>query len=828
MRALFQKTSTLIPMAVAGLLIVVAAAHGVGRPDESVQAAAPSRWLPLESDGAGDCGANEAGRDVTEAYYAAEGGYLHLRLCTAGTPGWEPVGGGWTDARYKWNIDSGAGRFLVLVEDADLGSNDQGGAVVSDGRGEVTFLDDPNRNGRFADDWATRNPPEYLNNALGSRLWRRAVSGATGPMQASSRGSTSEVGFRLGTAACGPTVDVYVRLALVGSPNDVCLSWATDAEGNGLDARPGCDSGGPPRCVPLSGASPTAHVPPSATPGPIVPTPTATDTAKPVVPTSTPTPTATDKPTATSVPPSETPVPPLDTPVPPATAAPTETAVSPTETTVPPTDTPKLPTASPTATPTGAVVPATATANIVPSATPTASPTAPGHVLTPTPTATGTAALPVPTGTVPAGTPSAIVCVHRVDGGQSLPFPDPATVHAVLLTPWGWPAKPVESRAIGPDSCARYYGLEPGQYRVWVSVPSGWQPYPGTPSSLTMWITAGQPAPSQCVFRYVFVGAGPGAIPSPPGPPPLTPPPGGSTPPGPPGPILPTPTPTSAFPLPPGPPTAYPPSPDRPAVGSQVQLPVLGYLGNDAVCSAWVEAQNIGDRPAKALMLLWGEPGFCPPQCAGPLKVECSGLLAPGTAWNFLGGQMPRGAKSGLVISANADPWGNDIFADALCEALYRQVVGDCDEYRRFRKAYDERRVWNGFDFGFAPSQPLAVEVLRDCPGDVRPNLRVTSSYAGVAGEFLGHWDPVYGGYAFFAPSLMAGFGGYTSVLYIQNAGLECTSVELWFKSFEDCLRPRICDILTLAPGESAQFDASSCMPSGWAGSAWIRWRTAR
>jgi hypothetical protein len=101
--------------------------------------------------------------------------------------------------------------------------------------------------------------------------------------------------------------------------------------------------------------------------------------------------------------------------------------------------------------------------------------------------------------------------------------------------------------------------------------------------------------------------------------------------------------------------------------------------------------------------------------------------------------------------------------------------------------------------------------------------VKVTASYAGLAGEFLGRWDSVYGGYAFFAPSLYAGAGGFSSVLYIQNAGLECSSVELWFKGQDDCLRPRVCDILTLAPGETVQFDASGCMPPGWIGGAWVR-----
>jgi hypothetical protein len=386
-------------------------------------------------------------------------------------------------------------------------------------------------------------------------------------------------------------------------------------------------------------------------------------------------------------------------------------------------------------------------------------------------------------------------------GGQSYPFPDQATVHAVLLTQFGAPAQPAISVPTDASGCADFTGLEPGQYRVWATVPQGWSLYPGSTSPQTVWVYADQPC-SQVVFRYQQGGSGPPPYP-----------------PGTPGPI---PTPPG-FPTVPPEPSPYPQSPERPNVGAMAHLPVLGYLGSDAVCSAWVEAQNIGDRPAKALLVVWGPPGFCPPQCAGPLKVECSGLLRPGSAWHFLGAQMPTGAKSGAVFSANVDELDGDIFADALCEALYFGVVGDCDDYRRFRKAYDEMGRWNAFDFGLSPAQPMAVEVLRDCPGDVRPGVRVTGSYTGIAGEFLGHWDPVFGGYGFYAPSLYATAGPFNSILYIQNAGYECTSVELWFKAQDDCLRPRICDILTLAPGETHQFDASSCVGPGWIGGAWVR-----
>jgi hypothetical protein len=275
-----------------------------------------------------------------------------------------------------------------------------------------------------------------------------------------------------------------------------------------------------------------------------------------------------------------------------------------------------------------------------------------------------------------------------------------------------------------------------------------------------------------------------------------------------------------------------PPCCERPS-GRQVHLPILNYEANDNVCASVVEVQNVGAWPSKAILVLWGAPGACPPQCAGPLKVECSGLLKPGSAWNFMGSQLPRTAKSGMVFSAPAiqvaglSGGNNDVFADSLCEELFRTVVGNCGEYRRFKKAFNEGGVWTSgsstFDFRAYPGASMAVEVVRKCPGDTDPMASVTGSYDGLADDMLGAYDPVYGGYAFFAPLVYADKDGFDSWLYIQNGGLECSSVEIWFRAQDDCMRARICDVLTLAPGETHQFDASSCVGAGWLGSAWVR-----
>ena len=269
------------------------------------------------------------------------------------------------------------------------------------------------------------------------------------------------------------------------------------------------------------------------------------------------------------------------------------------------------------------------------------------------------------------------------------------------------------------------------------------------------------------------------------------------------------------------------------AYARQVHLPILNYEANGNVCSSVVEAQNVGAWPSKALLLVWGAPGACPPQCTGPLKVECSGLLAPGSSWNFLASQLPSGAKSGMVFSAPAVQLpgiaaGNaDVFADLLCEAPFHYDVGNCAQFRRFKGAFNAMGLWQvggyTFDFGAHPGAPMAVEVVRKCPGDADPMVAVTGGYSGLADEMLGAYDPLYGGYAFFAPLVHAGEDGLDSWLYVQNGGTECSSVEIWFRRQGDCLRPAVCDVASLAPGETHQFDASSCVGPGWVGSAWIR-----
>jgi hypothetical protein len=220
-----------------------------------------------------------------------------------------------------------------------------------------------------------------------------------------------------------------------------------------------------------------------------------------------------------------------------------------------------------------------------------------------------------------------------------------------------------------------------------------------------------------------------------------------------------------------------------PTPGWHVQLPVLGWLGNSSPANRHVviEVQNVSPDYLKARLDLFGAySGYCEPQSTTRGKYECSGLLKPGSAWIWTDAQLPSWARSAIVYA-----------------------ISEC-----------------GDGTGVIVGWPLAVEVVRRFPGATGD---ISSAYSGISEQMDGVYDPVYGGYAYYAPIVYAANGGLDSWLYIQNSGDQCTSVELWFKQQDDCLRAMICEILALAPGEMYAFPASACVGPGFLGSVWIR-----
>lgn len=262
----------------------------------------------------------------------------------------------------------------------------------------------------------------------------------------------------------------------------------------------------------------------------------------------------------------------------------------------------------------------------------------------------------------------------------------------------------------------------------------------------------------------------------------------------------------------------------------------------DGSCNAMVRLINLGADPSKVVLITWGEPGFCPPASAGPLKVECSGLLRPGGAWNFSGPMLPTGSHAGMVFSFSArqlselgiDLGFDDVAADLMCETLFFGVVGDGDDYRRFKAAFDQ-----GADFANLPLRklkggPMAVTVQRSCafgPPDKRTELR--DSYAGIPG-----WSPPTGRDASGAfQALLPGLPGgrvaqgdrSLTELSVQNTGLDCASVDVWLAASvaadaanvgpptgAACQPLRSCrQGLNLAPGESLRIPLGDCTRAG-------------
>ena len=118
------------------------------------------------------------------------------------------------------------------------------------------------------------------------------------------------------------------------------------------------------------------------------------------------------------------------------------------------------------------------------------------------------------------------------------------------------------------------------------------------------------------------------------------------------------------------------------------------------------------------------------------------------------------------------------------------------------------------------------MSVNRTCPGDNTPSVDVHAAYTAFSSDQEGLADPIAGGYAYYTPLVWATFGSppddLNTILHIQNSGTECTSVELWFQTQDNCLRYVVGDILKLAPGEAYQFDPNTVMGPDWQGSAWI------
>ena len=246
---------------------------------------------------------------------------------------------------------------------------------------------------------------------------------------------------------------------------------------------------------------------------------------------------------------------------------------------------------------------------------------------------------------------------------------------------------------------------------------------------------------------------------------------------------------------------------------AQLFLPVMPP--DSAGCTPQLAVQNLGVETSKAVLVTWGEPGFCSPQAAGPLKVECSGLLAPGTAWTFSARQLPAGSRSGALFSFSARLLSelgvrlpmDDVAADWMCENLFFGVVGDADDYDRFLHAFRDGSEYASVPLGRIVGAPIGAQWTEDC-GGAQPSYQAqrpasASRFSFDEGAFLSYLPWVEPGWT----------------LWVQNIGTNCTQAEVGFDLPTG--RSRICKTAGIAPGESWRLQLRDCIDQ--AAGAWVR-----
>jgi len=260
----------------------------------------------------------------------------------------------------------------------------------------------------------------------------------------------------------------------------------------------------------------------------------------------------------------------------------------------------------------------------------------------------------------------------------------------------------------------------------------------------------------------------------------------------------------------------------------------LARSAHPACAAEQLRIANVGSEPAVAMVLMWAEaePGVSEGgSCNGPTHVVCTGLIRPGAEWIVGSDELPPRASSAAVFSlthktmadVGAEPASEELVSKVLCSHMLDAIAredGDaagvmCGEYRRFRLAYATGLVFAGVPLSRAYGGAIQVEVDRAC-GDAGA---LPATYRAPSGrDVLTVW-PADG----LSYQALGGIRTYVdrpgTVLTIQNAGTEATSVALRFRPHGDCQYDRICRLEALQAGQSAAYVAEECVGPDWFGS---------
>lgn len=253
-----------------------------------------------------------------------------------------------------------------------------------------------------------------------------------------------------------------------------------------------------------------------------------------------------------------------------------------------------------------------------------------------------------------------------------------------------------------------------------------------------------------------------------------------------------------------------------PARAEPVFLPALDWRADEPACESEVSVQSVGDEPSKVLLLVWDATADCA-TCPGPSRSVCSGLLAPGTSWAFDRAALGARAHSAVAFSFNTRsldelglPGDATPAADRLCALLTNGAPGSCEAYRQFRRAYDEGADFAGVPLRFAYGVPVAIAAHRACRGDTDKLRQADAAYTGLTGS--GGFEELLPYTSYSVNPAYAGSDGLRTVLFIQNRGLNCASVEVLFRPSDTCQRVRPCGrAFTVTAGSSAELRLTGC-----------------
>ncbi|MEO8084667.1 MAG: hypothetical protein ABI780_12665 [Ardenticatenales bacterium] len=259
-------------------------------------------------------------------------------------------------------------------------------------------------------------------------------------------------------------------------------------------------------------------------------------------------------------------------------------------------------------------------------------------------------------------------------------------------------------------------------------------------------------------------------------------------------------------------------------------LPALDAVQPAPGCLPRVVVQNVGDEAGRAAIVVLGNSDACD-EAHGPLRVECSGVIKPGSTWTFAASwALPADTTSGYVVSFSArqfyqagiDVGLDDSIADYMCALLRFKITGDASEEARFRHAFISASDEVGAEYEGIPlvrtyGPPIAVTVERACPsGD--PAAPSTSDSAVYVAPSAADLDVAefHGNFYRYPLPAIAAHGRRTTIVHVQNADVGCRPVRVFR------LDPRgnqwQCEEFTLSPGESRAFDLGDCSPATPAG----------